>query len=124
MLKQKDIETLKEQLIKRREELFKQASSSETIIKDLLSEDTYDELDYAEVSTDSYNLNAVRNKQLQEIREIDMALKKIEDKTYGICEMCDDNIGLKRLRIKPHARFCVECRPVYEKSLLEKGNKK
>ncbi|RXJ60950.1 hypothetical protein CRV04_02595 [Candidatus Marinarcus aquaticus] len=74
-------------------------------------------MDYAEISTDSHNLRLLREKQLQELTEIDIALKKIEDKTYGICEMCDEQIGIKRLKIKPHAKFCIHCRPLYEKSI-------
>ncbi|WP_258238697.1 TraR/DksA C4-type zinc finger protein [Arcobacter sp. F2176] len=29
--------------------------------------------------------------------------------------MCDEPVGIKRLRAKPHARFCIYCRPIYEK---------
>ena len=50
-----------------------------------------------------------------------MALKKIENKTYGICEMCDEEIGIQRLKAKPYAVFCVHCRPIYEQSLIEKN---
>ncbi len=50
MLKQEQIEKLKERLLTRKEQLLLEVSSSQTIIKDLLSEDTFDDLDYAEVS--------------------------------------------------------------------------
>ena len=115
MLKENHIEMLKNLLLDKKEQLLNETASSRTIIKDLLTEPSYDELDYAEVSSDSHNLNVLRNKQLQDLKEIEFALVKIEKKTYGICEMCDDNIGLKRLKVKPHARFCVECREAYEK---------
>ena len=117
MLKEKQIEDLKNQLLTRKKELLTQIRSSQTVIEELLSETTYDDVDYAEVSSDSYNLNILRNKQVQEIREIELALQKIDNKTYGICEMCDEKIGIKRLKAKPHARFCVDCRPVYEKKI-------
>lgn len=83
-----------------------------------MDEEANDELDYAEISSDSYNISILRNKQIEELNEINIALKKIENKTYGICEMCDDKIEVQRLKAKPHARFCVECRPIYEQSLL------
>lgn len=117
MLKDKEIESLKIKLLEKKEQLLNEVNSSQNIIKELLSETTYDDIDYAEISSDTHNLNSLRNKQLQELREIDIALKKIDDKTYGICEMCDEKIGVKRLNAKPHARFCVVCRPIYEKSL-------
>jgi len=120
MLKQEQIGKLKERLLTRKEQLLLEVSSSQTIIKDLLSEDTFDDLDYAEVSSDSFNMNTLRNKQIDELKEIEIVLTKIKNKTYGICEMCDEEIGVKRLKAKPHARFCVDCRPVYEESIKEK----
>ena len=53
--------------------------------------------------------------QKTEIDDIDYALTKIKNKTYGICEMCDDEIDIERLKIKPHARYCIDCREKKEK---------
>ncbi|WP_395002879.1 RNA polymerase-binding protein DksA [uncultured Helicobacter sp.] len=53
--------------------------------------------------------------QKTEIDDIDYALTKIKNKTYGICEMCDDEIDIERLKIKPHARYCIDCREDVEK---------
>lgn len=122
MLTQQQIKKLKERLLTRKEQLLLEVSSSQTIIRDLLSEDTFDELDYAEVSSDSFNMNTLRNKQIDELKEIEIVLEKIKNKTYGICEMCDEEIGVKRLKAKPHARFCVDCRPIYEENIKEKDN--
>jgi len=46
-----------------------------------------------------------------ELRLIDInkALKKIKDGTYGICENCDEPIDPKRLEIMPEARICLKC---------------
>jgi len=118
MLNEKQRENFKNLLLVRKKELLMQTTSSRILIEELLSENTYDDIDYAEVSSDSYNLNILKDKQIEEIKEIDIALQKINNKTYGVCEMCDENIGVKRLKAKPHARFCVHCRPIYEKTLL------
>ena len=120
MLKEKQIEILKNQLEEKRRYLLNETSTSKTIIKELLLEPSYDDIDYAEVSNDSYSLNILRDKQVHDLKEIELALKKIEQNCYGICEMCDDKIGIKRLRVKPHARFCVECREEYERNLTIK----
>lgn len=40
---------------------------------------------------------------------IDVALKKIVKKTYGICEKCDKEILLARLKLIPEAQYCIEC---------------
>ncbi len=43
------------------------------------------------------------------LREIDEALSRIEDESYGICMGCDDPISLKRLEAVAWARYCVPC---------------
>jgi DnaK suppressor protein len=52
--------------------------------------------------------------QRKELAEIEAALKNIENKTYGICEMCDEYIVLGRLKAKPFAKFCTDCREIHE----------
>jgi len=120
MLKQNQIKMLKNKLLDRKKQLTDGVSSSQSLLNELLNEPSSDDTDYAEISSDSYNMSVITNKQITEIREIEIALKKIENNTYGICNMCDEEIGIKRLQAKPHAVFCVHCRPIYEKSLLEK----
>jgi len=50
------------------------------------------------------------------LRDIDLALRKIQDGTYGICEGTGEPISRSRLEAVPHARYCIE----YAK-LMEKG---
>jgi hypothetical protein len=45
----------------------------------------------------------------RELAEIDAALARIEDGTYGRCEVCGHAIGFQRLRAVPEARTCVNC---------------
>jgi RNA polymerase-binding protein DksA len=40
--------------------------------------------------------------------EIDAALQRIEDGTYGICEVCGKPIGAERLSAIPWARLCID----------------
>jgi len=44
------------------------------------------------------------------IEEIDAALQKIEDGTYGFCESCGNPVPKARLEALPHARLCVSCK--------------
>lgn len=119
MLRQSNIDMLQKELLERKEELLLETNSSKELINELMSESASDDFDFAEISSDSFNMTTLRNKQMEELKDINLALKKIEDGTYGVCDMCDENIGLQRLKIKPHARFCIHCRPIYEKSLKE-----
>ena len=44
-----------------------------------------------------------------EIAEIDAALARIRDGSYGVCVACGGPMGLQRLRAIPEARFCLGC---------------
>jgi DnaK suppressor protein len=44
------------------------------------------------------------------VEEIDIALAKIKDGTYGVCEQCHNTIPKERLRALPYAALCVQCK--------------
>jgi len=50
--------------------------------------------------------------------EIDNALGRLEDKTYGICEATGKPISKARLKAQPWARFCVEHARMLEQGLV------
>lgn len=75
----------------------------------------------ADAGSDAYDRDFALSLLSQEqdaLYEIDQALKRIELRTYGICEMSGKPIGHPRLEAIPFARFTVECQ-----SQLEKQNK-
>ena len=45
-----------------------------------------------------------------EVRDMDEALARIEQGTFGTCESCDKPIPKARLRAVPHARLCIGCK--------------
>jgi DnaK suppressor protein len=45
----------------------------------------------------------------EEIDDIDSALNKLEEGTYGVCEECGEDIPSKRLEAVPAALYCVPC---------------
>ncbi|MGD9401724.1 MAG: TraR/DksA C4-type zinc finger protein [bacterium] len=44
------------------------------------------------------------------LREIDSALEKLKEGSYGVCEECGKMIGVKRLEVVPFARLCIKCK--------------
>ncbi len=42
------------------------------------------------------------------------ALSRIEAGTYGVCLDCGQIIGIGRLRVRPHAQYCIDCKSVRE----------
>ena len=43
------------------------------------------------------------------LQNIELALEKIKKGTYGICENCNKEIPIERLKIAPEARICLDC---------------
>jgi len=75
-----------------------------------------DEGDYAAVNNNSMIESAIVQQQTKELHEIEVALSKIANGNYGVCDMCEDDIGFQRLKVKPHAYYCIDCREIVEKS--------
>ncbi len=75
-----------------------------------------DEGDYASASNNNLVETAIGSQQQLELYEIEAALAKIKDQTYGICDMCEEDIGIQRLKVKPHAKYCIDCREIAEKN--------
>jgi DnaK suppressor protein len=44
------------------------------------------------------------------IRKIERSLQDIENGDYGLCEHCEEDISVKRLKARPTARYCIECK--------------
>jgi DnaK suppressor protein len=49
------------------------------------------------------------NMQIERLREVEDALDRLEEGTYGICEECGEAINLERLKILPFTTYCVRC---------------
>ena len=49
------------------------------------------------------------------VRDIDQALRKIDDGTYGTCERCGQDIPEERLDAVPYATLCVSCKQLEER---------
>ena len=45
----------------------------------------------------------------RELDEIEAALRRIDDGSYGSCEACGGPMGMQRIRAIPEARFCLSC---------------
>ena len=62
------------------------------------------------VTVDRERNLALSGQALLAVEEIDDALKRIDDKTFGYCERCFQPIPKPRLRALPYARLCVACK--------------
>ena len=103
----------KQKLINWKETLLK--GSTETILN--LKEDKEVTGDFADIasaeSTKSIELRT-RDRERKLISKIDEALKRIENDTYGYCEVTGKPIGLKRLEARPIATLSIEAQQMHE----------
>jgi len=69
-------------------------------------------LHMADIGSENYEqefrIGLVENEE-EELREIDDALERIANATYGTCEGCGKPIAKSRLKAIPYARLCIAC---------------
>jgi len=111
-----ELDYFREILESRQEQIVKNISGVNAELAQLNSLELNDEGDHASVDNSSRVESAIVLQQEQELREINVTLGKISNGDYGVCEMCEDPIGFQRLKVKPHAIYCIDCREIVEKS--------
>jgi len=111
-----ELNYFKEILESRKAQIVKNISGVNDELSQLNSLELNDEGDHASVNNNSMVESAIVQQQEKELNEINVTLSKIASGEYGICEMCEDEIGFQRLKVKPHAIYCIDCREIVEKS--------
>jgi DnaK suppressor protein len=44
------------------------------------------------------------------LADVDQALARVDDGTYGLCKSCGNEIGADRMEFRPTSRYCVDCK--------------
>ena len=115
MLTKSELEEFEQKLSERKVQIEKNLAGTTLELEEMRELDLNDEGDYAAASAETIVDSAILVQQRKELNEIELALDKIKDGTYGICEMCEEPIGKPRLEVKNFARFCITCREINEK---------
>jgi len=72
----------------------------------------------ADVATDNYDREfslGLASNERNALYELDDALKRIEDESFGFCDDCKGPIAKNRLKAVPSARLCIKCQEKREK---------
>ena len=115
MLTPQEIEMFRKQLEARKEQILKNLQEANDKLNMMRNQEPKDEGDFAVLSMQTDIDSRILEAQKEELNEIEVALAKIKEGTYGICEMCEEPIGIERLKVKNFARFCIACREINEK---------
>ncbi len=81
---------------------------------------TGDLASFAEAGTDANDRDTglrLASGESEMLREVDEALIRVEDGTYGVCIDCEKPIPVKRLEVYPSAQRCVQCKQIYEREM-------
>ncbi len=116
----KKLERYKKMLLEKRTDL--QAELNRRVGEESRTDrsDAMDSVDQADSSyAVDYNLT-LREKIIQQIREVDEALERIPQGSYGVCDNCGEDIPEGRLKVRPNARYCAACKEALERKGEEK----
>lgn len=119
----KDLAVFKKAIMALKEELLEDIKHiSEDTLKKSQKDASGDISGYtyhmADVATDTYDREfslGLASNERKVLYELEDALKKIEEGTFGICEDCKCLITKTRLKAIPHARLCVKCQEKKER---------
>ncbi len=115
-MRQSDLVFFGQILLDRKKQIIKNIEDTSKEMENLNQSEANDEIDYASINIDKNIEQAITSQQSKELMEINLAIAKINSKNYGVCEMCEDEIGIARLKVKPHAKYCIVCREIVEKT--------
>ncbi len=105
-----EIESAKKTLVKMKKDIFKEIDAG---IKEGSSKDSTeyrgDNYDIASSERDRELMYMLGDRERKKVREIDGALLKIKEGTYGVCDECGEPISKKRLKIIPYSNLCINC---------------
>lgn len=115
----KDLTSIKKHLLKTKEDIIRTSAEKKSL--DISEPEVGDTIDTAVHSLDKEIFFELSDNERTTLDNIESALRKINNKTYGICELCRKPISRKRLKVLPSARYCTTCQSNSEK--LNMGQK-
>jgi DnaK suppressor protein len=114
-LRKRDLTKFKQLLEEQREELLGNAKKALSGDIHLDPDDLPDEIDTASSVVGLAFFGRLRERERGLLNKINSALEKIEQGTFGECEQCGEEIGIKRLEARPVAELCIDCKAEQEK---------
>lgn len=108
-MKKKDLDFFRDFLTERITELLSHADNTVTGMTKP-KENFADPTDRASHEAErSFELR-IRDREHKLIKKIRSALERIENGTFGRCEVCEEDISIERLKARPVTTQCIECK--------------
>ena len=116
MARKEAMAKMRQVLITRRDALRKALAGDISLLKELREQSSGDVVDFALDSAQDEINSQLAEVESRELSNIEMALEKMREGSYGKCEGCNDNIPLVRLQALPYASYCINCQQEMERS--------
>lgn len=113
-LNEKDYSLIKSLLQEQKNALLKEAMKTVESDLGVVSEEMADTIDRSSVETERNFTLRLRDRERKLIKKIDEALDRLEKGEYGDCEECGESIGMNRLKARPVATLCIDCKEEQE----------
>ena len=114
-LSEKELQEIQAELEERRKKLLVAAKAQLSSEMGLDRNEMADENDLA---SSEYLLSfelRLRDREKYLLRKIEDAIERIEKGEYGICEVCDEDISIGRLKARPVTTMCIRCKEEQER---------
>ena len=112
-------QALRQRLEKQRDEILNMYKQDLRAGQESADDGTEDIVDRANNAYNRELMFSLSDTERNTLLQIENALRRMDDGTYGRCSNCGQSIALPRLEALPWARFCVDCQEMAEKGLLE-----
>ncbi|PLX21496.1 hypothetical protein C0584_02400 [Candidatus Parcubacteria bacterium] len=124
-LSKTEIKEIKEELLKRKGQILSDLQGISTKEQSDTDDDykaTFPEYgakdDENAQEINEYSTNLATEQVLETtLKDINKALERIEEGTYGFCKYCNEPIGKKRIQARPVASSCIECKTKIQDSI-------
>jgi len=101
--------TLRQVLIKRRDALRKALAGDLSLLKELKAQTSGDMIDAALDTVQDEISSQLAEVESRELSRIEVALERMRNGQYGLCEGCGTSIPMARLSALPYATLCIKC---------------
>ena len=118
-LKGQKLEKFKQRLVAKRKELVSEVRGSSVGSLETNADGIQDIADQASSAYTKEFLLSIGDTERRMLRQVDEALDKIRQDTYGLCESCGEMINERRLEALPFARLCIKCQEKEEEERIK-----
>lgn len=104
----KEIHKIRQKLLMQRASLLAEA---EQALNSLPGQTIFPDLgDQASAEIDRNFMLRLRGREQKLLKKIDSSIEKIDNGSFGTCEVCGQDIDLKRLEVRPVTTMCIQCK--------------